>query len=174
MNYIEELERVLRSEWIFSCFWIALLIIMAIVVWIANYRHFKKMFQRHKSPARIKKIKEDYKKSKWACVALTAFMIGLAALFFNLNLSTIKGIKKDIENNSFETYNGGYFVEYDLRPHRKSLYPREVSVYLDYGETVYIHNRNFLEYLKVESGEFNGKIVYGENSLIVVDIDSKE
>ena len=171
MNYVQELEKVAKSEWASLIFWAVVLLAITVIVWIANYFYFKKQFQKHKTPARIKRTQDDYKKSKWACLALSVIIIAIGGLFSLGTISTVRDINKDIQNESFKTYNGGYFVESGLRT---KAYPRVLRVYLDNGEVVYIHNRNFIEYLKVDSGDFDGKIVYGENSLIVVEMDSRE
>lgn len=169
-NYVNELEKVLRSEWITLIFWLAILVLLAVIIWIVNYRYFKKEFQKHNKPAKIKQTEIAYKKSKWACLALSVVMAGIGFLFALLNLDTIKEINKDISNKSFKTYNGGYYVEYDFS---SKHYPKTLAVYLDNGETAYIYNRNFIEYLLTESGEFSGRVVYGESSSIIVEIDKE-
>lgn len=167
MNYVEELEKVARSEWLSTLFWAAVLIILAVIIWIVNYRYFKKEFQKHNKPAKIKQTEIAYKKSKWACLCLTIIMALIGTLFTLLNVDTITDINKDIELNSFKVYNGGFYVEHDFNT---KSYPKMLSVYLNNGDTAIIYNRNFIEYLFEQSGEYNGRVVYGENSGIVVEM----
>ena len=169
MSYIETLEKVCRSELINTLFYSIILITITIAIWIINYFYFKKKFKENNKKGYLKGLKSAYKNSIKACIVVTLIFIAIAIVFVLLGYNSIDQINKDIEQNSFEIYNGNYYVDYDFNA---KSYPKYLDVYLENGEVISVYNKNFIEYLLTENGAHTGKVVYGKNSLIVVDMDN--
>jgi len=169
MNYIETLEKVCRSELINTLFYSTILIIITIAIWIINYFYFKKKFKEDNKKGYLKGLKKAYKNSIKACIVLTLVFVVIVIMFVSLGIYSIGEINKDIEQNSFEIYNGNYYVDYDFNG---KSYPKYLDVYLENGEVVSVYNKNYIDYLLTKNGAHTGKVVYGKNCLIVVDMST--
>ena len=92
-------------------------------------------------------------------------------MFFCVDVrNTISDINKDIEENAYVTYVGDYYINSVISVRRNQLYDRWLTVDLDNYDYAYIYVNSFFNALSMEEGEFKGKVVYGKNSLIIVDM----
>ena len=170
-KYKDVLEKAARKE-LSTLIFVALILFLIIgVIWVSNYLHFKKMKKKlHTQFAFPKQIKVR-RQSIWASIALTVICVGLM-IFFGLDVrNTISDINKDIDENAYVTYVGNYCINSSLSGRRNSqLYERWLTVDFDNYDDAYIYVNSFFDSLSIEEGEFKGEVVYGKNSLIIVDM----
>ena len=170
-NYIDVLNAVADKERGTVIVISVVAILLIAVIWTAILITFKKEKIKYAKLYASNSEKKDRRKAVWASVAISVICIGLSVL---LNLDTvnlISDIKRDISESSYITYTGEYYISTVVRS-KQRLYDQWVTVDLDNGEYVFLYMDGFKEYLQTEEGRYNGKLVYAENSLIVVEIDN--
>ena len=171
-KYNEVLEKVAEKELYFSIFWVVVLFLIIVIIWVCNYLYFKKMKNRHPKKYNSNKQIKIRRQSIYASIILSVICVGLGAFLSFDATDTISDVKRDIEENAYVTYVGGYYIDSDLYPSRHSLYDKWLSVDFDNDDYAFIYMNSFFEWISTEEGQFEGKVVYGKNSLIVVDIES--
>lgn len=169
-RYREVLEKIAEAELTSAVFWIVVLSIIIAVIWVCNYFFFKKTKFRKKYSC--EKQRKALRQSVWASIALSVICFGMGAISFFSAVNTISDINKDLEENTYITYAGGYYVGGDSHFSRYTLFDRWLSVDFDNGNNAFIYMDSFLEWISTEEGRFEGKVVYGKNSLIVVGIEN--
>ena len=112
------------------------------------------------------------RRQSWlAATALTVIFVAMIAFLGIRNAKQIVNIREDIEECAYITYVGDYYISPNGTPGRRSYGWRTVSfgdagyasLYVDYWE-------GWLS----DVGDFEGTVIYGEHSLIVVYIDGDE
>lgn len=103
---------------------------------------------------------------------MTIICIGLGVFFSFDAAETISDINRDIAENAYVTYVGGYYIDSDSYSSRYTLYDKWLSVDFDNEDYAFIYMNSFFKRISTDEGRFEGKVVYGKNSLIVVDIES--
>ena len=172
-KYNEVLKKVAEKELYFSIFWVVVLFLIIVIVWVFNYLYFKKMRNRHPKKYNSNKQIKIRRQSIYASIILSVICVGLGAFLSFDATDTISDVKRDIEESAYVAYVGGYYIDSDLYPLRHSLYyDRWLSVDFDNDDYAFIYMNSFFEWISTEEGQFEGKVVYGKNSLIVVDIES--
>lgn len=169
-KYKEILENIAEKEWSFVIFWVIVLFIIIGAVWIINYFHFKKAKNKFPQKYNSKKQIKVRRQGVWASICLSVICIGMGALLFFDAAKTASDIKKDIDDNSYITYTGGYYI-HDAY-YTKYAMDRWLSVDFDNGDHASVYINSFFERISVEEEKNEGKVVYGKNSLIVVDIEN--
>lgn len=173
-KYKEVLVAVANKEITSTVFWVIVLFILVFIIWASCYFYFKE--QKNKNPKKYslpKQIKAR-RKSIWAAVALSAICF-VAGTFLCFNtISVVSDIKKDIKDNSLLTYRGKYYVTDDSHLFQTISYSKWLSVDFVNGDYAWVYMDSFFEWISTEEGRFDGTVVYGKNSLIVVDIDNKD
>ena len=170
--YNEVLEKVAEKELYFSIFWVVVLFLIIVIVWVCNYLYFKKMKNRHPKKYNSNKQIKIRRQSIYASIILSVICVGLGAFLSFDATDTISDVKRDIEEGAYVAYVGGYYVDSDSYSLGHSLYDRWLSVDFDNDDYAFIYMNSFFEWISTEEGQFEGKVVYGKNSLIVVDIES--
>lgn len=171
-KYNEALEKVAEKELYFSIFWVVVLFLIIGFIWVSNYLYFKKMKNRHPKRYNSNKQIKIRRQSIYASILLSVICVGLGVFLSFVATDTISDINRDIEENAYVTYVGCYYINSDLYHSRHDLYDKWLSVDFDNDDYAFIYMNSFLEWISTEEGQFEGKVVYGKNSLIVVDIES--
>ena len=143
-----------------------------VVLWTAILINFKKEKIQHPRLYASDIEKKDRVKAVLTSVVISTICIVLCALISRDTVNMISDINKDISENSYVTYTGRYCISTVVRS-KGQLYDKWKTVDLDNGKFVLLYMDNFKEYLQLDEGCYNGKIVYGVNSLIVVEIDNQ-
>jgi len=164
MNYVEQMQSLINKTIIDIVIIYALMIIIVGIVWIAPFCYYKK--QRNDKQKNTKIIN----KSLIAQVGITAVFL-LFSLITISSFQDINNMKKDIEDNSFVTYMGDYYIDntnyfsftaselwFDLRT--VTIKEETEPLYFDMmsNPDVDLHD--------------TGTIVYGKNSRYVVKFES--
>ena len=168
--YNEVLEKVAEKELYFSIFWVVVLFLIIVIVWVCNYLYFKKMKNRHPKKYNSNKQIKIRRQSFYASIILTVLCVCLGIFFIFGAAYTISDIDKDIEENTYITYIGGYYVDSEYMRH--ALYDRYLTVTFENNDYAILYMNSFFEWISTDKGSFDGTVVYGKNSLIVVDIES--
>ena len=162
-KYIAVLERVAQKELLITIFAVTALLVVIVLVWVSNYFYFKKTKKKFPEKHNLPKQIKIRRQSILASAVLSALCVGFIAFFIFDYTGTVSDIKKDVKDSAYVTYVGDYDV-FVVR----SAVNRFVPVYFD-GGYAYMYMQNLSDKLSVETGGFNGKIVYGKNSLIIVE-----
>ena len=80
-------------------------------------------------------------------------------------LKNISKINLDIDNNSYETYTGDYYIYTS-----ENVALNNCEFWLDNGLTVYKKDNGVFKNLTTLNMEYHGTVIYGKNSLIIVDV----
>lgn len=169
--YKEILEKIAKKELSATVIWVTVLFVIIGAIWLSNYLYFKSMKNNYPRKYNSEKGRKVRCQSAWASIALTVICIGLGALLYFDTASTVLDINKDIEENTYITYDGGYYIS-DVSYHSwYTPYDNWLLVDFDNDDCAFIHVNSFFEWISTEVGQFEGKVVYGKNSLIVVDIE---
>ena len=171
-KYNEVLEKVAEKELHFSFFLVVVLFLIIGIIWISNHLYFKKMKNRTPKKYNSNKQIKIRRQSIYASIILSVICIVLGAFLSFDAIDTISDINRDIKDNAYVTYVGGYYVDGDLYRSRHTMYDKWLTVDFDNGDYAFIYMNSFFERISTEEGRFEGKIVYGKNSLIVVDIEN--
>lgn len=161
--YQETLQKVAQKEIATAIFWVVVILLVVAIVWVSNYRFFKK---KGNSQKQVKMRRQ----SIWASVALTVICVGFATLLLLNAANTVFDIHQDMEENAYITYVDGYRVTSSGYHSRTTLYDQWITVDFDNGDYGFLYMDSFFEWLTTEEGLFEGTVVYGKNSLIVVEI----
>lgn len=161
-KYKEILEEIARKETRLTFFGVLALVVVVALAWISFYLWCRK--KKFKSQKQIKMRRQ----SMFALIALTIIAVLLGSLTSWGTAKTVSEINKDIEDNAYIEYIGDYYI-YDGAFHNRA-FARYINVALENGKTVTTYNNNIFEAILGDRGQSEGKVVYGKNSLIVVDI----
>lgn len=169
-QYNNILREIADKETMLSVILIIILMVILVLIWGLLYHRCVRMKKRN-GVYTLKQIKLR-RSYLTASIALSCICVVLGGLIIADSAVMACDINKDIEQGSYVTHTGGYRIKKDAYLSRKLLYDRWLSVEFDSGDMVSIYTDNVSEALRTQYGEFNGTIVYGKNSLIVVDITS--
>jgi len=170
-KYAEILKEVKNSEITSTAISIIVVLAVISVIWVSGFVYFKR--QKKKRPKKYGTAKQIRlrRQSLWAGIALTAIAVGFGAFLLFDTASLVSDINKDVSNGSYLTYEGGCTVRRDSRFLHFVRYDRWYQVELDNGHFALLYMDSFAEWASTDVGPFEGKVVYGKNSLIVVDVD---
>ena len=169
-NYTDILNAVAEEETVKVIITNICLLGIVIFIWIFNYFYCKRHKGKNPKLYASEKQKSDRRKAVFAIAVVSAVCVVIGVIGSLGNIDTVSEINKDVSEQSYVTYNGEYRVMRGSESENE-LYNKWASVYLKSGEAVLIHIDSFEEYLLLEDGRYNGRIVYGENSGIVVEIE---
>lgn len=167
------LEAVAQQELLSVVGWTVILTLIVVCVWFTVTTYFRK--EKRKNPKRFASAKQQKlrRQSYLAAAGLSAICIVLGLIYNIGTVNTLLKIQDDLQDNTFVTYSGDYFIESSVGVSRKTLYDRWLTVDLDNGEFVFLYMNDFLDWVATEEGDGSGMVVYGENSKIVVFIEEK-
>ena len=171
-KYNEVLEKVAKKELYSSIFWVGVLLLIIGIIWVSNYLYFKKMKNRNPKKYHSNKQITIHRQSIYASIILSVICAGLGVFLSFGAANIISDINRDIKENAYVTYDGCYCIDGNIYSSRRNLYTRWLSVDFDNDAYAFIYLNSFFEWISTEEGQFEGTVVYGKNSLIVVDIES--
>ncbi len=161
-KYKEILEEIARKETRLTFFGVLALVVVVALTWISFYLWCRK--KKFNSQKQIKTRRQ----STFALITLTVIAVLLAGLTSWGTVKTVSEINKDIEDDAYIEYIGDYHI-YDA-DFNNMAFDRYLDVSLENGESALIYMNNIFERISMDEGHFEGKVVYGKNSAIVVDI----
>lgn len=165
----------IRNEMIDTVVYCVGLLVIIAAVLLSTYFYYKRMKTKHPSMYHSKKQVKIRRQSIWAAVALTAICVGLCAFFCLSAVWETADAKKDIAEGSYLTYTGSYYVRNLDLPGKGLLFNRcWYEVQFENGECAYQYINSFSEWLAILEGSYEGTVVYGKNSRIVVDMEGNE
>ena len=171
-QYVQALEKVAEKEMTHTVFYLVILLLITGLIWLCNYQYFKNMKTKHPQMFCSKAQKKIRRRSIWASVALTIICIGSGILLYASAQGTVSDIRKDIEERAFVTYNGEYYV---YNGYNRRVFDKWMNVDLyDGGVSALAYMDSFSEWISTYQGEYEGQVVYGKNSLIVVSMEVAE
>ncbi len=167
-NYAEILSTINQKE--LSELVIALIIIFLIIAfgWFYNILYYKKKKKKNPKKFKSKKYVRERCRVFVCCIALTVICASFGVLRLTEYLHTSIQIKKDIENESYVIFNGNYSIR-DAHPLLHG-FERWMVIEMYDGKYAYVRMDNVFDWLLLDEKDHKGKIVYGENSLVVVDV----
>lgn len=173
-QYRQLLERVARQELCIAVLWTVVLIAVMGAIWVCGYlnaRRLKKEGGRSKKKGR--NASKLIRQSLWAAAALTVICLVLGAVLWASALQTRWGIRLDLEQGSYVTHSGGCEIRDDGFMSKYGLYDRWIVVELEDGNGVFRYVHDPWQWMQTQYGAFEGTVVYGKNSRIVVDMQIK-
>ena len=164
MNYSDILNKIAFKEIISLLLVIIILFSLITVVWIVSFKSFKKNHRFQHNELK----KQNKKKCIIGLIFLTVFSISIVLFCLFDNIKYLHKIYKDINEESYVTYSGSYYMAssaIDANPPA----PTTIDIYLENNETLYLYV-DLLQWAFTIDGEYTGQIIYGKNSLIIVDM----
>lgn len=168
-KYADVLEKVAGKEWSSVILLIVVLCVFVAAAWISNHLRFRRMKKKHPAMYESKKQVKMRRQAFWALLAVSFIGVGVGAFACWDTARTVADIQKDIAEKDYITYTGAYYVS-DSDYSRRQLYDRWVSVDLENDEYAFIYMNSWFEWIATGEGDFEGTVVYGKNSRIVVDM----
>lgn len=172
-QYDDILRKVSAKEITMAVILTVILSVLFVLTAVRSYRYYERVKKKHKSTRNAEKQMKVKKQHLAALIALICIAVGFGGFVIADAAVTACNIKKDVKQRSYVTYTGEYRVRKGVSSRHGALYNKWVSVELDNLDAVYIYIDDLPEALGAEYGQFSGTVVYGENSLIVVDIISE-
>lgn len=153
------------------------IIFLLLLTWGLPYlEKTKRKSNKHKTKRKIKLEKEDKYKTLIAQLVVSVLFIALGVVFVRGDVVTLNNLKKDLAQNSFAVYEGEAYL-LDNTPYLHSgavfdLIVDERFVEFENSDEVYsLDMSKIWEGFNDQSGEFHGKITYGENSKYILKIE---
>ncbi len=167
-KYAEILSSIIQKELVELT--IALIIIFLIIAlaWSYNIIYYHSKQKKYPRKFSYEKYVKERRKVFLCCVALTVILSLICALQLTGYLSTAAEIKQDIKNESYLIFNGNYSITDANMLHHG--FERWEKLKMEDGKYAYVYNDNIFDWLSTDEKEHKGKIVYGENSLVVVEL----
>ena len=169
-QYRQILENAARSELRLAVFYSVLLVAVSAVIWICWFRSLKIKGKVEGSKKKGENQSKILRQSTWAAVVLTGICLAVGAVLWSSTVAVRRDIRCDLEQDVYETYTGGYYIEDYASVSRTRLYDRWTTVNLEEGGVAYLYVNSPLKWLQTEHGAVDGTVVYGRNSLIVVEL----
>lgn len=172
-QYRQILEKVARQELEIAVLWSVVLVAVLAVVWVCCYLVFRKVKgmdcrNRKKTTSQSKLLRQ----SSWAALALTGILLAIGGVLWGSAVRTRWNIRQDLEQDAYVTYSGSYEI-LDNSVFSNRLYDRWTKVDFEQGYA-HLYINSPLEWLETDYGAYEGTLVYGRNSLIVVDMQPQE
>ena len=171
-TYKEILEKVAEKEWYTMIFYLVILFLITVIVWISVYIYNIKVKKIHTKKFKLEKQIRIRRNNIFASLLLTIICIGLGLGFYFDAADTVKDIKKDIEDESYVTYVGGYYIDSNSYRLKYTWYNKWWSVDFENSNYAFIYINSLAEWTSMKEGQNEGQVVYGKNSLIVVDLEN--
>lgn len=168
MNYSDIFKKIAFKEIIPLLLVIIILFSLITVVWIVSFKSFKKnhRFQHNESTKKV-----EQKKCIMGLILITIFSIAIVLFCLFDNIQYLHKIYKDINEESYITYEGNYYITSSaiaLNPPTTTFIDVNLETNLTLRLYVSLSKWFFIPTLE----ENHGKIIYGANSNIIVDIQN--
>lgn len=166
MNYSDILKKIAFKEIIPLLLVIIILFLLITVVWMVSFKSFKKnhRFQHNELTKKI-----EQKKCIIGLILITVFSIAIVLFCLFDNMQYLHKIYKDINEESYITYEGDYYITssaIDLNPPTATF----IDVNLETNITLRLYVSLLKWFFTPTLEDNHGKIIYGENSHIIVNI----
>lgn len=170
-QYRQILENAARSELRIAVLYSVLLVTVSAAVWICWYFGSLKIKAKSEgSRNKREKHSKILRQSTWAAVALTGICLVIGGVLWGSAVAVRRNIRCHLAQDTYETYTGIYYIEDHASVSRHRLYDRWTMVDFEGGGFGYLYVNSPLKWLQTEYGAFEGTVVYGRNSLIVVEL----
>ena len=154
------------------------IMLLLLLTWGLPYldKKAKRKSNKRKTKKKIKLEKEDKYKTLIGQIVVSVLFIALGVVFIQGDVVTLNNLKKDLAQNSFAVYEGEAYL-LDNTPYLHSgaffdLIIDERFVEFENSDEVYsLDMSKIWEGFNDQSGEFHGKITYGENSKYILKIE---
>lgn len=174
--YVMELESLINRYTILVFIEVFSVILALILVWTLPFigKLTKTKHKKQKTKRKIKLEKESRKKTIIAQVVISILFITAETFIIGIDVDTLNNLKKDSNQNSIAIYNGdahlwddyrrtGALFDFIVDSRNVSLGNSDATYKIDMSKV----DEGWFE----DSGEFNGKITYGENSKYILKIE---
>lgn len=168
MNYSDILKKIALKEVIAISLILIILFLLLTMIWVISFRSFKNNSVSKHNTSTKPIVKKN---CILGLIFITIFSIAIVFIFLFSNIRYLHNIYKDINENSYITYKGSYYImssAIDANPPA----PTFVDVNLETDKTLRLYT-SLSEWFYIPSLEENdGVIIYGENSNIIVNIQN--
>ncbi len=175
-SYNELLNSIINRTYICIFIYFLLFLFVLLLVWLVPYIGTKRRKNKKLSEKKAAKIRKEKKKQVFSQIAVTIIFLAIFSLVLIPRFKDIGNIKKDIELQSYETYSGDYYLNYDGYT-RKSVVLNDLildvrTINIDGTDEMLLYDMTYTwEGFSPDHGNYSGTIVYGENSRYVVEIE---
>lgn len=165
MNYTDILKETAHKE-IFSIAIIAVVVLVITALVCVSLGIVNSRIKKSKTTFIQKSLRKNTQKGILGLILLVLLTVSILISCSFDTVKRIRNIYKDIDEESYVTYSGDYYISCSAA---NPPAPTIIDVDLDNGETLYLY-ANMFEWVTTLDGEYTGKVIYGKNSQIVVDI----
>ncbi len=178
IGYTMDLESLI-SRYTFLIFTeIVPIILVLFLTWFFPYlkKRTKKTHNKHKTKRKVKLEKEAKRNTLISQIFVSVLLIVVGTLFIKSDVTTLNNLKKDLYQNSVIVYEGdAYLWDSYAFLHADVFFDLIVdSRFVDFAnseDTYQIDVSKIWKGRSEYSGEFYGKITYGENSKFILKIE---
>ena len=150
----------------------ALLLLAALWILPSLEMKFTKKPDKHKSKRKAEKEKELKKAVLYLQIFVSIFLAFITAFFAYDNVKTLNSLKEDKATNSISVYVGDAELMYSSFSSIYNFIVDDRIVQFENSDEIYwIDMSRVNEGWNPDSGKFNGKIIYGENSKYILKIE---
>lgn len=155
------------------------IVFLLLLIWLVPIieKRIKHKHNHHKTKRKINLENKAKKNTLIGQIFLSVLLIVVAIFFVKSDVATLDNLKKDLDQGSVVVYEGdAYLSDSALLVRRRSVLIDLIIdsrfVYFDNcDEHYWIDMSRVNEGWLPDSGEFNGRITYGENSRFILKIE---
>lgn len=177
-GYVMELETLINRYLVLVFVRTIPIIFLLLLTWGLPYldKKSKRKSNKRKTKRKTKLEKEEKYKTLIGQIAVSVLFVALGVVFIKGDVVTLNNLKKDLEQKSFSVYEGeAYLLDNTHYLHSGAFFDLIVDerfVEFENSDEVYsLDMSKIWEGFNDQSGEFHGKITYGENSKYILKIE---
>ena len=174
VGYSVELQSLINRYTVLIIVKIVSAVFLLAALWILPYIEMKLTMKpdKHKSKRKIEKEKELKKAILYLQIFVSIFLIFITAFFMYDDVKTLNNLKKDETTNSVSVYVGDAELMYSsFGSVYDFIVDHRIVIFRNSEENYWIDMSSVNEGWLADSGEFYGKIIYGENSKFILKIE---
>lgn len=127
---------------------------------------------KHKSERKIKKEKELKKATLLLQIFITVFFVFIVTFFAYDDVRTLNALKEDADHNTVSVYEGNAELMYSSFGSLFDFFvDARIIKFENSDEYYWIDMSRVNEGWNPDSGEFHGKITYGDNSKFILKVE---
>ncbi len=174
VGYSVELQSLINRYSVLIIVKLVSALFLLVALWILPFLEKKLTIKpdKHKSKRKIEKEKELKKAILCLQIFVSIFLNFITAFFMYDDVKTLNNLKKDETTNSVSVYVGDAELMYSSFG---SIYDfivdHRIVIFGNSDENYWIDMSRVYEGWNPDSGEFYGKITYGENSRFILKIE---
>ena len=176
IGYVMDLESLINRYTLLVFIKALSFFLFLLFIWLLLYigKPLKNKHKKRKTKRKIKLEKEEKTKTIISQVAISLLILVAGIFIIGDDANTLNNLKKDLEQNSVDVYTGDAHLWDDYR--RTGVFfdffvdSRNVS-FENSDDTYKIDMSKTYEGWVEDSGDFQGKITYGENSKFILKIE---